>query len=378
MRVAIIDTYYPAFLDEHYAGRSGLAARPYEEQLEALMTRAFGTSDAYSWNLRRLGHEAIDIVANCDQLQRAWAREHGRSRVLARAARLPTIVGRAARWEFLHRVVAAQIAAFEPDVVYCQDFFFLRADELDDLKERGVLAVGQCGSELPKDGRPERYDFITTSFPHFVERLRARGIDTEYFPIAFDERVTDRLSREGIDAGAATARAHGAVFVGGIHPPEVHRAGTPLLERLAEELDVEFWGYIRDGLDPDSPILRRHHGEAWGLEMYRILAATRVAINRHGDIAEGHANNMRLFEATGVGALLLTEAAANLDELFAPGAEVVAYESADDLIEKARHYLEREDEREAIAAAGQRRTLVEHTYGRRIGELAAMLEARLA
>ena len=33
--------------------------------------------------------------------------------------------------------------------------------------------------------------------------------------------------------------------------------------------------------------------------MYRVLARTRVAVNRHGDIAEGYANNMRLFEATG-------------------------------------------------------------------------------
>ena len=64
--------------------------------------------------------------------------------------------------------------------------------------------------------------------------------------------------------------------------------------------------------------------------MYRVLARTRVAMNRHGDIAEGHANNMRLFEATGAGALLATEAADNLPELFEPGREVLAYRDADD------------------------------------------------
>jgi hypothetical protein len=43
--------------------------------------------------------------------------------------------------------------------------------------------------------------------------------------------------------------------------------------------------------------------------MYRVLARSGIVVNRLGPVAEGAANNMRLFEATGAGALLLTEAA---------------------------------------------------------------------
>jgi spore maturation protein CgeB len=111
--------------------------------------------------------------------------------------------------------------------------------------------------------------------------------------------------------------------------------------------------------------------------MYEVLARSRVALNRHIDIADGYANNMRLYEATGVGALLVTEARRNLAELFEPGGEVVAYEDESDLVEKLRHYLADDGERMRVAAAGQARTLREHTYANRIGELAAMLEARL-
>ena len=109
--------------------------------------------------------------------------------------------------------------------------------------------------------------------------------------------------------------------------------------------------------------------------MYRLLAQSRVTLNRHIAAAEGHANNMRLYEATGVGALLLTEAAPNLSDMFEPGVEIVTYTGADDLIEKARHYLEHEDERAAIARAGQARTLREHTYERRARELVRLVEA---
>jgi hypothetical protein len=74
--------------------------------------------------------------------------------------------------------------------------------------------------------------------------------------------------------------------------------------------------------------------------MYEILAHSQVTLNRQIVAAEGSANNMRLLEATGVGALLLTESRKNLNDLFAPGREVVAYEMAYDLVEKIRHYVQ--------------------------------------
>ena len=75
--------------------------------------------------------------------------------------------------------------------------------------------------------------------------------------------------------------------------------------------------------------------------MYRVLRDSRIAINRHIDAAEGYSNNMRLFEATGVGTLLMTEASHNLDSLFIPGDEVVAYEGVDD-DRSSLHYREHE------------------------------------
>jgi spore maturation protein CgeB len=111
--------------------------------------------------------------------------------------------------------------------------------------------------------------------------------------------------------------------------------------------------------------------------MYRVLARSRIVVNRHIDVAEGHANNMRLYEATGSGALLLTDPGHNLGDLFEPGVEVIVYESADDLVAKLRHHRDHDDERRRVAAAGQARTLRDHTYERRMGELAGILESRL-
>ncbi len=96
-------------------------------------------------------------------------------------------------------------------------------------------------------------------------------------------------------------------------------------------------------------------------EVGRVYSQSRVVVNTSiaGDVT------MRIFEGTAAGALVLTDAARGLDELFEVGQEVVVYQDDSDLLRLIDHYLAQEEERAAIAAAGQRRTLAEHTYAHR-------------
>jgi spore maturation protein CgeB len=110
--------------------------------------------------------------------------------------------------------------------------------------------------------------------------------------------------------------------------------------------------------------------------MYQILHGSKVTVNHHGDVAP-YANNMRLFEATGVGALLVTDWKVNLHEMFEPGREVVAYRNPEECVELVQYYLEHDEEREAIARAGQERTLREHTYYHRMQELVEIIAKHL-
>jgi hypothetical protein len=94
-------------------------------------------------------------------------------------------------------------------------------------------------------------------------------------------------------------------------------------------------------------------------ETGRVYSQSRLAVNTSiaGDVT------MRVFEASACGALVLTDAVANgLADLFDIGREVVTYADDADLLAKADYYLRHEDERRAIAEAGQRRTLACHTY----------------
>jgi hypothetical protein len=79
--------------------------------------------------------------------------------------------------------------------------------------------------------------------------------------------------------------------------------------------------------------------------------------------------NMRCFEATATGSFLLTEFVPTLHECFEDGKHIVTYKTMDEAIDKARYYLEHEDEREVIAKAGMEHTLANHTYQHRITKM---------
>lgn len=357
MRVLVAQSWYPSFLDAHYAARPELADRPYREQWQSLMASSFSASDAYSTALRDLGHEADEVIVNCRPLQERWALENGLD--LRRRLR------RGIRPDWQEVVALAQAEAYRPDVVHVDLLTPLARTTVEGFGTGGRLVVGQIATFLPAEGELDPYGLILTSFPHYVPLLRERGLACEYLRLAFDPRVLDRLP--------PASEEHGAVFVGGLGR-SWHGDGNDLLGVAAEQVPIDFWGYGADTWAEDSPIRSRYHGEAWGIEMYRVFRASRIALNRHIDAAAGHSNNLRLYDTTGTGCLLLTDHGSNLAELFEPGREVVTYRSADELVAQIRRYLADDDARHEIAAAGQRRTLAEHSWPVRMREYLELVE----
>ena len=267
----------------------------------------------------------------------------------------------------LVEIAMEQVKAARPDVLYCQDLWFLTPQKLVELRPYVKLIVGQIASPMPPEAYLKSYDLIMTSFPHFVPRLREMGVASEYFRIGFDARV--------LELQGTVEKEIDASFVGGIS--RHHGKALPMLEYLARNTPIQFFGYGAGSLSRSSPVVTRHHGEAWGLDMYRALARSRVTLNRHINVAENYANNMRLYEATGVGTLLITDHKDNLGELFEVGKEVVAYSSPEEAAELIRYYIAHPEEAQAIASAGQARTLREHTYQRRMEELVPVLERHI-
>ncbi len=392
MRFLILNTDYPEFISWLYTQNPGLQRLSFVEQMEVRARSLFGVADFYSSNLRKLGHEAWDVYANNAFVQRAWAHEHGlrigaRPEALVEIRRilqpgsqivgknwlrrlrhytllLADLLDRGQSWQ--HDVLREQIRQYNPDVLLNQNIG-IDGSLLRGVKSFVELLVGQHASPLPRNQNFGMYDLMISSLPNVVEYFRKQGQPSELHRFGFEPGVLGRLDGGG--------RPVPVSFVGSLF--RFHSSRRRLLEHVCKRLSVQVWGHQESDPPDNSAILGQFRGPAWGVEMYRILRSSLVTLNSHIDMSQAYANNMRLFEATGVGTLLMTDSKKNLNDMFTPGEEVVAYESPEECVELIKYYLENEEERLAIARRGQLRTLREHTYYQRMQELVGLVQNRI-
>lgn len=374
MKFLIINTDYPPFLMRHYAAAPALATADYATQMRARMASGFGVADSYTHALNELGHQAQDIHINNVFAQYAWAREHAPALVLdvaladPAAQKVPWNCGRKGNWSWLLDVLVEQVRQFAPDVVLNQAMDGLLPADYAELRPYARLLAGQHASP-PLDWTLDYrvYDLCISSFPATVDRFRSLGLDAELHRLAFDGRILSKL--------ADVERDLPLTFVGSFY--DMHKSRTALLQRVAERFPLKIWGPMPRGGLGSSVLADCYQGEAWGLEMLTILRRSQITLNHHGNVPP-FANNFRLYEATGTGALLITDWKQNLHEMFDPQREVVAYRDEAECLSLIERYMADAPARTQIAAAGQRRTLTEHTFMNRMQAFAASAASRLA
>jgi spore maturation protein CgeB len=396
MRLLKLGIYPSVYLDQFYAGRPHLSTEPYTEQFDALIADCFGSSDFWTRALRESGYETLDLIANAETLQKRWASEHD-------------LNYREGDW--FAEITLAQVKAFRPATLIVADYSTFSAAFLRQLRRECPsiqLIIGWCGAPYHDAAVFHEWDVVLSCIPELVEHFRSNGHKAFHLNHAFDGRILDKLNdtaEPNVDFS----------FVGSLlKQNQFHLEREKILLALLEQTDLRIWlhlppkassspvlnsfsrrviarnmyqaaqafgvparvlaatPFVRGAvaLDSrsdraqfvDSRIVQRSGPALFGLEMFQKLKESRVTLNTHIDISPASASNMRLFEATGVGSSLITDWKANLPELFEPDVEVLTYVNAEECVEKVSYILEHESERCAIAAAGQRRTLSQHTF----------------
>lgn len=390
MRILVLNADYLRFQVWLYR-QPGLKNAPYATQMAARNASLFGLADFYSKNFIALGHPAAEIHVNNPWLQAAWAREHGMAfeppeptaaaerralpgwlqrtvtpfkpilRPLARKVGLSPKLDPQAE-----TILLAQIEEFRPDLVLNQDVFHIDTKLMRRIKDIGnPIAIGQVGIEPSRGQDWSVYDLMISQLPTTIKFFRALGVRAELNHLAFEPAVLDNLPDKPIPDIDVS-------FVGSVSLD--HRQRIALLEAVAERYDLKLWGNRPQALPASSPLHRCFQREVWGADMYQALRRSRITLNSHIDLAGREAGNMRLFEATGVGAFLLTDYKDNLDTLFAPDHEVAAWRSIDDCLKAIEYHLGDDKGREEIARAGQARTMAQHTYRNRATQILGFVE----
>lgn len=390
MRILVFNTDYGRFQGWFARQHPELAEADYATLEAARYDTLFGKADFYPRNFRALGHESQGILGNNIWLQNAWAREHGmKARIeedfdensqnsrfvtgLKRSlmpwkALLHPIAARVGLTARLHgaarEILLAQVEEFKPDVILNQDMDNIAPDLLKEMKCRGRVIIGQCGTDAPPGIDLSVYDFAISLIPWVVEHFRARGLPAAHRHLAFDPSVLERL-------GSAPEKDVEVSFVGSIASQHSNR--VRFLEALAQHYEVALWLPSPDNIPFNSSLRSLYRGNAWGRDMYNVIRRSKVTLNFHADFARGTAGNMRLYEATGVGTCLMTDNLRDLPALFGPNREVLVYDNVDNCVERVGRALRDDAARETMASAGQVRTLTQHTYRHRAREILEMI-----
>ena len=367
----IMDLSFPE-IETIYSNHPELKEASYEEQKRFLFENRFVYFNDFSGCFREMGHEADDIAYNLKPLQVAWATEHDHH---------------FQERDWAYDIVLKQIETMRPDIVYLQGSAPLPHYVRRYLKRfcpslKAVvmhLAGFEIGHALTD------LDLLLAGTPALADWYTSFGIHCRLLYHGFDESVLQFI-------GSNEHEAHDFTFVGssGYGFGSFQYGRYWMLRRLAEETSIDLWlrepMYQKEKLErcvfprgyvPMQPLADlfpdRVRGRVFGVDMYRVLANSKVTFNKHGEVGTV-VGNMRLFEATGVGTCLLTDHAPNLAELFEPDQEVVSYSCIEECLEKLDYLLAHHEERRAVARAAQKRVLKDHTLRQRCCEIDAYIQ----
>jgi len=352
MKIFLFAEYYQNYLDNFYLNHD-CSAYDYRDHQDVLLRDYFGSFVSYKNYFERLGHEVELVIGNDFLLQNKWLSEHCLKTKATNSNK--------------KNVVLTQVKEFNPDVFFMGSMFPYYGNFLAEVSKVTKNIFTWIACPYPKNTDFSNIRCVISSVQEFVNQFRSKGLNSEVLEAAFDADITDYFDGQ---------KTMDVSFVGGMVRKSHGRRVKGLEYVLNNGVDLVTYGYgLRSAFFPfrRSPLLRTYKGELWGMEMYKGLNNSRITLNFHIDVVNGWTGNMRLYEATGCGALLITENTSDLNQKFRIDEEVIVYDDFADLVNKIKYYVAHDNERESISKAGQKACFERHGYDKRIREFENIL-----
>lgn len=258
-----------------------------------------------------------------------------------------------------------RIEAEKPDVVLFLNVNLVTPELAHSIKSQGIQVWGQHASALPSKKVLKNFDFLFSALPWQTEYFRKLGVRSETLPLGIPSTHVANSPQPLRDRGIDLA------FVGSIG--WTHRGSLRLLQEVAQAIpSFQIYSSATRTHLKKAGLLSNHAGEAHGERALSVYRDSKVVLNRHIRVARGYSANFRMYEATGSGAVLLTEESENLREIFG-SSEVMTYSTAEEAIAQAQRVLEAPARYQTMASSGYQRTADHHTIEKRAERIAAWL-----
>ncbi|PKN64823.1 MAG: hypothetical protein CVU57_13510 [Deltaproteobacteria bacterium HGW-Deltaproteobacteria-15] len=259
-----------------------------------------------------------------------------------------------------NRTLAEMAAALQPDVVFVEKGLTLRPATIRQLRYACPNALLICYSldDMMNPGNQSRYylknlplyDVHFTNKTYNVPELLSLGARrVELTGNAYSPHVHRPFAGSESDKQRFGCEVS---FVGGF---EYERAQT--LNNLAEHgIPVRVWGNNWDKFRNPHQKLCIEGRPAYGDDYARVVCSSKILLGFLRKVNRD-VETTRTFEIPAFGAFLLAERTEAQESLFQEGIEAEYFSDEVELIDKIKYYLQNEDKRAAIAAAGRQRCL---------------------
>lgn len=358
VRLLKASSVYPGYIE--YLAQKGVSiSGAYKKQMRAILDDRFGWSDYWQTSLPKDSFEVEEIIVNLEEVQKTWAREHDFE------------YGE----DWLLPILEAQIAAYKPDVLLITDYGNVTPEFRLNIKKNHPnvkLIIGWDGVAHNDPELYKGYDMVMSCMPWIAEFYSNNGFDGYFFKYGFLGDILNNID--------TTKNKYPLTFVGSIFSGKgFHNVRMRVLSAISKKLPLHVWTISFGKYDLFSrdqikrivrfkfkeyfdvfAMSRRRHKPVFGLDMFERLAQSGITLNVHIDATGDAAGNLRLFEATGAGACVITDEKSNIGDYFEVGKEIVTYSDEEDAIQKIKELLENPEKRSSIAKAGQDRTLKDH------------------
>lgn len=351
-----LESFYPQVLQSLYQRLPQLAEQSFDTQLAQMLATGFSGGHNVAPYMNPAQWRSQYIVLNGVAAQQRWAIEHGLS------AHAPA-----------REIVLAQLRHYQPDVLYLSDIPGFDFSILAELSKRPFV-VGWHATSVSDRTPWSSFDLVLSGISRIREEVLQRGAKAavRYMPAApaFVATTLTPPRRQGVVFSGS--------FYGGIHDQRAQQFRQ--LSQAVSSIGLDIHTPQPFALDAQDAI--RFHPAVFGHDVLSLYASHPVVLDSRGNfnLADNggprETSNMRIFEATRAGSLLLTEFSPNLSDYFELGQEIETYRSFDELVDKIRFYCSPDNEaaRQCIADAGLARVRREHLIEHRAAQIESILD----
>lgn len=361
MRFLKINLSHPIVFDRFYSKYSKESKFTPEEWLDLFFNEHFWPSNSFEKYLQKdYGLETITIPLTYDRYN------------LNYIYFLENVITKIYPIEFdtskQNTCIQNMITYFNPDILYLQETVFYSKEYLESTRRncpnlKLILGWNCAPGTVGNMNKMSGFDLILTCSKEYYIEMKENHIDSVLIGHSFDESILKQLKKR--------TPKYDVTFTGHVATKDYRRK---ILQDISKSgLNINL--FVEDAAQKhfDIPIKK----QLFGLEMYQAIADSKIVLNIHALKDQPYSGNIRLYEVTGVGSLLLSDFKNDLNDKFDIDSEISSFKDSEEAIEKIKFLLNNEKKREEIAKKGQEKTLNNYSYKNRVAHLYKEISNRI-